>query len=160
SSCTRAAAAGVPSGSSLDLREAACLAGGGRLALLARQLHLPQAHITGSYFDAFVVAEELQRLLQREQSRWDQPDELVRGGRAHVGELLLLGRVDVEILGARILSHNHSLVDLGAGRDEQLPALLQVEQGESRRRAAALGDETARRPHTQIAVPRLVSIAE
>ena len=53
------------------------------------------------------------------QLRRDQPLQLVAGGGAHVGELLLLGRVDVHVVGAGVLADDHALVDLGAGPDEQ-----------------------------------------
>src|SRR3954449_7702178 len=49
-------------------------------------------------FDAFVLADELQRLVERELAGGHQPDQHVGGRRAHVGDVLLLDGVDVEVL--------------------------------------------------------------
>src|SRR5206468_3409911 len=77
-------------------------------------------------------AEELQRLLKAQLAVRDQADQLFRRRAPHVRELLLLGRIDVHVLGAAVLAHDHALVDLLAGADEHRPALLQVEQREPR----------------------------
>src|SRR3954454_23894445 len=61
----------------------------------------------GCHFDALVLAHELQRLIQRELARRHEPHENVRGGGAHVGQVLLFHRVDVEILLAGVLAHDH-----------------------------------------------------
>src|SRR5205823_398013 len=111
------------------------------------------------YLHALVVADELQRLLQRQRPRRDQPHQLVRGRRAHVRQLLLLRRVHVQILGARVFADDHSLVDLDSRADEQLAPLLQVQQRERGRRSAPIGDEASRRPAAQLSVPRLVAVA-
>ena len=58
-------------------------------------------------------------------------------GGAHVGELLFLGRIDVHVVGAAVLADDHALVDLVAGRDEQLGPLLQAVQAEGHRPAGA-----------------------
>src|SRR3712207_7825347 len=43
---------------------------------------------------------------------------LLRGRRPHVGELLLLGDVDVHVVGAGVLADDHALVHLGARGDQ------------------------------------------
>ena len=77
----------------------------GRLGPLGGvELGLAQAHAVGSDLDALVLAQELDRLLEREQLRRDQADQDVGAGGADVGLLLLLGRVDVEVVGAGVLA--------------------------------------------------------
>ena len=73
---------------------------------------------------------------------------------------LLLRRVDVEITGACVLSDDHPLVDLGAGSDEELSPLLQVEQRERGRGAASVGDKAPRWPRPQGSVPRFVAVKD
>src|SRR5690606_19688985 len=72
--------------------------------------HLADAHLLGSHLDALVVARELQRLLEREATRRREALQLITRGRADVVELLLLGDVDVHVLGAVVLAHDHALV--------------------------------------------------
>jgi hypothetical protein len=74
--------------------------------------------------------------------------------------VLLLDRVDVEVVRARVLPDDHALVDLLARPDEQRAALLQREQGEGRRRALAVGDQRAGRPRAQLAEPRLPAVED
>src|SRR4051794_6865441 len=76
-----------------------CPAGGG-LPLLRRQFDLAQADRLRRDFDAFVLADLLERLLERQRPRRDEPDGLVARSGAHVRQLLLLRRVDVEVVGA------------------------------------------------------------
>ena len=59
--------------------------------------------------------------------------EHVGAGGAHVGLLLLLGRVDVHVLGAGVLADDHPLVDLLAGADEERAAVLEARSARSRR---------------------------
>ena len=80
------------------------------------------------------------------------------GGRPHVGLLLLLGRVDVHVLGPGVLPDDHPLVDLDPGPDEQGAPLLQVGQGVGGGRPAAVGDHGAVGPGAQLAVPGLVAL--
>ena len=101
-----------------------------RRTLLRGQDHLAQAHGVGRHLDALVVADELERLVERELLGRDQAHQLVRGRGAHVGELLLLDRVHVEIVRARVLADDAALVDLVAGRREERAALLQIEERE------------------------------
>ena len=78
---------------------------------------------------------------------------LVRGGRAHVRQLLGLGHVHVHVRRARVLAHDHALVDGRARSHEQLPALLEVVQGVGGRVAGTVGHENARGPPCDLALP-------
>src|SRR5438046_7626102 len=69
----------------------ALAARGNRLAFRRRELDLPQADALRRHLDALIVPYELERLLERERAWRNEPDELVRGGGAHVRELFLLG---------------------------------------------------------------------
>jgi hypothetical protein len=62
---------------------------------------------------------------------------------ADVGEVLLLGRVDRHVIGARILADDHALVDFVAGADEELAALAEVIEGVGGGHAGVGGDEGA-----------------
>ena len=79
---------------------------------------------------------------------------------AHVGELLLLGDVDVHVLVARVLADDHALVDLLRRLDEERAALLQVDHGERRHGAGAVGDERAVDAGLDRAGPRLVALGD
>ena len=81
--------------------------------------------------------------------------KLVGRGRAHVRELLLLRRVDVEVVGAGVLADDHPLVDVGARPDDERAAFLEVDEGEGGRLPRAVGDEAAGRSRPELAVPRL-----
>src|SRR5690606_7956329 len=78
---------------------------------------------------AFVLAAELQRLLQGELARRGEAFELLGGGGAHVADLALLGDVDVDVVGTGVLADHHALVDLGARLHEKRASLLQAEHG-------------------------------
>src|ERR1039458_528872 len=76
-----------------------------------------------------VVADEFDGLLQIENPWRHQAYTLVGGGSAHVGELLLLDDIDVEIGIAGVLADDLPAVHLGTGRNKNLTALLKVEDG-------------------------------
>src|ERR1019366_16522 len=80
-------------------------------------------------FHKLVVADEFDGLLQVENSWRHQAYALVGGGSAHVGELLFLDYVDVEIGIAGVLAYGLAAVHLGTGRNENLAAFLEVEDG-------------------------------
>src|SRR3954451_16139107 len=124
------------------------------------QLDLPHPDRMRCDLDALVLANELQRLVERELAGGHEPHQDVRGGGAHVGQVLLLHRVDVQILLAGVLAHDHALVDVLAGLDEQRAALLQVEQREARRLALAIGDEAAGGAQAHVAGPRLPAVED
>ena len=68
--------------------------------------------------------------------------------------------VDVHVARAAVLADDHALVDLDAGADEQLGALLEVEQAVGVRGARAVGHEHAVRPVRDLARPRPVALAD
>src|SRR4029077_7644055 len=131
----------------------ALAARGNRLAFRPRELDLPQADALRRHLDALIVPNELECLLERERAWRNEPDELVRGGGAHIRELLLLGGVDVEILPPGVLADDHALVDLHARADEKPPSLLERSDREPGRIAPAIRDEAAGRTGSQLAVP-------
>src|SRR3954469_5744091 len=65
---------------------------------------LANAHGGRRDLDALVLAAELERLLEAELARRHEPDELVTRRGAHVGELLLLGDVDVHVVVTGVLT--------------------------------------------------------
>ena len=62
--------------------------------------------------------------------------------------------------GRRVLADDHALVDVDAGADEQLGALLEVEQAVGVGRPGPVGDEDAGRPMGHLAGPRAVALAD
>src|SRR5205085_10814967 len=87
-----------------------------------------------------------------------EPDELLRSRAADVRELLLLRGVHVEIVGPRVLADDHPFVELVARLDEQRAALLEVEDREAGRAAAAVRDERAGRARAELALPGLPAL--
>src|SRR4051794_39867433 len=78
------------------------------LGALSRVQHrLAQPYPGGRDLDALVLPQELQGLIERELAVGHEPHKDIRGGGAHVGEVLLLARIDVEVIGARVLAHDH-----------------------------------------------------
>ena len=53
-------------------------------------------------------------------------------GRAHIGQLLFLGYVDVEVRVPAVLSDQHAAVDLIGRRNEEFAALLQIDHRKAR----------------------------
>ena len=66
---------------------------------------------------------------------------LVAAGGANVGELLLLERIDGEIVGPAVDPDHHPFVHLRAGSDHHAPPALQVEQRIADRSAGGVRDE-------------------
>src|SRR6478752_6968888 len=144
-----------PRRSTLHRGQAPRLAARGRLPPLRRELDLAQADVQGRDLDALVLADQLERLVERLRSGRDQPHQLVRRRRAHVRQLLLLRGVDVQVFRPGVLSDDHPLVDIGAWPDEQRASLLKVEHGEGGDLPGPVGDETAGRARPELAVPGL-----
>src|SRR6478672_10843047 len=67
------------------------------LAAVALQDALAQAEGGGGDLHHLVLADEFERLLEVHDPRRHQADGVVGAGSAHVGELLFLGDVDVEV---------------------------------------------------------------
>ena len=99
-------------------------------------------------------------LLEAELARRDDLLEVVGGGGAHVGQLLLLGDVDVHVVGAGVLADDHALVDLGGRLDEQGAALLEVDHRVRGDDARAVGHQRAAGPGRDRAEPRLVVLED
>src|SRR5215469_8465680 len=59
---------------------------------------LAHPHRCRGHLDALVVGAELQGLLEAEQARRDQPLEFLTSRLADIGELLLLGDVDIHVV--------------------------------------------------------------
>src|SRR5436309_15218033 len=72
--------------------------------------------------------------------------------------MLLLGGIDVEVLRARALADDHSLVDLVSGCHDQRSPVLELEQGARRDGAAPVGDQRPGGPGSQLAMPRLPAV--
>ena len=114
----------------------------------------------GVTLDQLVVLDELERLLQVEQPRGNEPHELVRTRRPHVGELLLFRDVDVEVARPVVLPHDHPLVHLLAGADEERAARLEVLDGVGGGAPRPVRDQSAGRPVLDLAVPRIPSVEQ
>ncbi|MBG9885166.1 hypothetical protein ABE10_00905, partial [Bacillus toyonensis] len=89
-----------------------------------------------------------------------EPLELVRGGGAHVRELLLLGDVDVHVIGPGVLAHDHALVHLFRGLHEEAHPLLKGHHGEGRRDAGTVGHDRARGASDDLPRPVVVSVGD
>src|SRR5262249_25418989 len=103
-------------------------AGGGASSCRGVELDLAQAQVGGCYFHAFVVRDELERLLEGHGARRHESHQFVCRRGPMVRELLLFGGIHVDVTRARVLAHDHSLVHLDTGPDDELAALLQVHE--------------------------------
>src|SRR5579875_3290360 len=75
-----------------------------------RLQHLfPQPQRLRCYLDQLIVRDKLDGLLQGLLPVRHQPQGLIRRTRPHIGELLLPDSVDVQIVVARVLAHDHAL---------------------------------------------------
>ena len=79
---------------------------------------------------------------------------------AHVGELLFLDDVHVQIGIARVLADDHAFVDFRAGRHEDLAALLQIEDRVAGGLARAVGDQRPGGTRGNIALPLDVAVEQ
>ncbi len=122
------------------------------------QLDLAHAHHLGGDLDALVVGAELHRLLEAELQRTGQRLHHVGGRRAHVGQLLLAGHVDVEVLGARVDADDLTLVGVLAGLDEELPAVGQLDHRERGDRAGPVRHQRAGVAGPDLPRPRAVAV--
>src|SRR3954467_2368654 len=97
----------------------------GLRALVGVQQPLPQPHGLRRDLDALVLAQPLQRLVERQPPGRHEALELVGRRGPDVRQVLLAHDVHVEVFGADVLADDHARVDLVARRDEELAALLQ-----------------------------------
>src|SRR5690606_21001823 len=100
---------------------------------------LAHPHHVGADLDALVGGAELERALQVEHQRPRQGLQHVAGGAAHVGQLLLAGDIDVEVLRARVDADDHALVGVRARLDEEGAAVGQLQHGVGGDAARAVG---------------------
>src|SRR5664279_3367334 len=121
---------------------------------------LPDPDLLRRDLDTLVLAGELEGLLQGEVTRRHQVLEVVRGGLPHVGELLLLGDVDVHVLVAGVLTDDHALVHLLRRVDEEGAALLQVDHRERRQHTDAVRHERPVDAGLDRPGPRLVTLGD
>src|SRR5471030_2575884 len=89
------------------------------LPLVGFQNLLTETDRKRRHLDQFILADEFDGLLQVQDARRHQADAFVRGGGAHVGELLLLDDVDVQIGIAGVFADDHAFIDLNARRQEK-----------------------------------------
>ena len=104
------------------------------------ELTLSHAQGRWGHLDQFVVGDELDRGLERQDPWRVELDRFVVAVRADVRLLLLTGDVHHHVVGTRALADDHALVDVRAGTQEELAARLEIVQGVARRRPGAVGD--------------------
>src|SRR6202165_5830552 len=97
-------------------------------AVTRAQHALSHPDALGRHLDQLVVLDEVEALLERHLAGRNQLHGGVLGGRPHVGLLLLLGGVDVDVPAAPVEPDDHAFVDLRPGADEGLTALLDALQ--------------------------------
>src|SRR5690606_42160906 len=100
------------------------------------------------------VGARLQGRLEGRRAGWGELLERLGAGRPDVGQLLLPRGVDVDVLAAGVLADHHALVDLDARSDEELAALLEVDQRVRGGHTGAVGDQRAGAPGADGAGPR------
>src|SRR6516225_10590976 len=122
------------------------------------QFDLAHPHDLRSHLDAFVGRAELHGPLQVELERLGQCLDDVRGRGPDIGQLLLAGDVDVEILWARVDSDDHALVGVLAGFDEELPAIGELKQRERRDGAGPVGYQRPGVPGPDLPRPWAVTV--
>ena len=91
-------------------------------------------------------------------ARRRQAHKLLGGGGAHVRQLLLARRVDLHVVAAGVKADDHAVVDLDAGADEHLAALLQRHQRVLGCGALAVRDQRAVLARADLAVPGLEAL--
>jgi hypothetical protein len=114
---------------------------------------LAQAERLRRDLEQLVLADPLQALLEVHGARRRELDAVVRRGGAHVGELLFLGDVDVEVVVAAILADDLALVDRLARPHEHRAARLQIVDGIARGLAGPVSDQRAVLPVRDVTLP-------
>src|SRR5215210_5337575 len=110
--------------------------------------------------DQLVLADVLQGVFEGHLAHGRQVEGVVGAGGAHVGELLVLAHVDVQVVLATVLAHDHADVHLGCRRDEEAAALLKfpdrVREGTSGLRC----HQAAVLTRLEVARPRRVAVED
>src|SRR5206468_1990847 len=121
---------------------------------------LAQAQRLRGDLEKLVLADPLEALLEIHDARWGQAHALVRGGGAHVGQLLFLGDVDVEIAVPAVLPHDLPLVHRLAWPHEEHPTRLEMVDGVGGGASSAVRDEGAVGAMGNVALPLRVAVEE
>src|SRR5436190_8793364 len=121
---------------------------------------LAEAQRAWSDLQQLVLANPFESLLERQLAGRQEMNTFLRGGGAHVGELLLADDVDVDVFFPRVLAQNHALVHARAGLDEDLASVLHLLDRIGGRLAGAVGHQRARHAMRDLALPRLVAIEQ
>ena len=121
-------------------------------ALFVVENGLAHAQALGGDLQQLVIGQELQALLQAQLPGRHQAQGLVGPGGPHIGHLLLLADVDGNVLLLGGHAHDHALVHLDTGADEQGAPLLGVEQSVADGLAGLEGHQGAGVPAAQVAL--------
>jgi hypothetical protein len=105
----------------------------------------------------FVFANKTDGLLQGERFDGREDDVFVLSGRSHVGELLFLARVDVDVLAPVVFSYDHALVNRVSRHNKKAPPGLKIEQGIRDGISGAVGHDGAGKPAEALPSEILVS---
>lgn len=112
------------------------------LALDGVELALAEAEMLGGDLEKLVVEQEIETLLETELSVGSKLDGTVGSVSAHISELLFAADVDVEVVFFVTEADNHSLVDIGLGRNVESAARLGGVEGVGGRGASLKADES------------------
>jgi hypothetical protein len=99
------------------------------LTLIEGQQPLAQSDALWRHFDQFIIADILDSIVEAQDARRFQPDPFFRRRRTDVGQMLATTDIHLQVTLADVLSDDHTLVDLGAGRDKERAALLRLVEG-------------------------------
>ena len=92
-------------------------------------------------------------MLEVHRARRRQAFEVVGASRAHVGEFLFFGRVDVHVVTTRVFADDHAFVYFNTRPHEQRAAFLQVHQCVTGGNADTIGNQAAVGTSTNFAKP-------
>ena len=124
------------------------------LSIVFVKIALSQTDEIGRHFDEFVIGDVVDRLFEGEFARRGEDDVLIAAGGADVGELLRFGRIDDDVVVARMFADNHPFIDFIARFDKERSPLLQIEEGIAIGFAGAVGDQNAAAAAGHIPFPR------
>src|SRR5438093_8251833 len=130
------------------------------VAVLLAEHPLADAVALRRDLEQLVVRQELDRVVERQVADTVELHRDVRVAAAHVREVLLPNDVHLEIAVADVLPHDHALVDVDAGSEEELPAALRLREPEGRRGAILPGDQRSEVPRVDVAGVRAVTREE
>src|SRR6185369_14230507 len=126
----------------------------------ATQGALAEAQRLGRDLEQLVLADPFQALLEVHAARGRELDALVRRRGAHVGQLLFLRDVDVEVVVAGVLPDDLALVDRLPGADEHRAARLQIVDRIAGGPAGPVRDQRAVLAVSNIALPGVPAVEQ